>query len=54
MSEPDSNRTPRKPSRLKALLKSSTLKTVYKVAHYAYVAYKLVSNVIDWISQLMD
>lgn len=54
MSAPDSNRTPRKSSRLKAVLKSSTLKTVLKVARWTYVIYKVTSNAIDWISQLMD
>ena len=54
MATPDCNRTTRKPSRLKALLKSSTLKAVLKVARWAYVIYKITSNAIDWILQLMD
>ena len=54
MATPDCNRTTRKPSRLEALSKSLTLKTVLKVARWVYATYKVMSNAIDWISQLMD
>lgn len=54
MKAPDCNRTPRKSSWLETWLKSLSLKTVLKAARWAYLTYKVVSNVIDWISQLMD
>ncbi len=49
MATPDNNRTTRKPSRLKAFLKSLTLKSVLKAADYAYLAYK----VVKWVFRLV-